>query len=276
MLNLLRADLFRMMKNKNTWVIIGIAVIFTFASLALMSYFINTDQTGLGTADHGSGLTIEIPEGSPMLDATSLGGLVESLFAGNTVVVMIIIFAVLFAGGNIRSGYIKSIAGVGGHKYKFLLSEGVIVCLFTAVLIILLTGAAVIGGLVFFDNLGFAGFSRVLPYLGLQFIMLSGLGLVVIAFTEISRSNLVSLLVWIIYTGGFGLSIIGLIEGLINRLSFISEPITLGNYLIFGNLMVLTPENMGEHWLRIICVTLVISVVAMIFGAISKEIRDVK
>lgn len=274
MLNLIRADLFRMIKSKSTWVILLIVFLGALGTLALSAYFIEADLAGFATSDQGSGLTITIPEDSPAFSVTSIKELVESFFTDNTGVMFIIVFAVLFTGGNIRTGYNKNIAGVVGHKYKFVLSEALIICLFTALTIILLTCAAIIGGLAFFDNLTFAGLASVLPFLGLQLLLRSGLGLVVAAFTEISRSNLISLLVWVIYSGGFGLTLISLIDGLVNRLGFITRSIAVGNYSLTGNLMILMSENMADHWVRIIIVVAVISGIALISGTISKEVRD--
>lgn len=275
MLNLIRADLFRVIKSKSTWVILVIAFLGALGTLALSTYFIEADLTEITTSDHGSGLTITVPEDSPVYGVTSIKELVESFFTGTSGVMFIIIFAVLFTGGNSRSGYNKNIAGIVNHKYKFVLSEALIICLFTALIIILFTGAAIIGGLVFFDNLTFTGFASVLPFLGLQLLLRSGFGLVVAAFTEISRSNLVSLLVWVIYGGGFGITLINLIDGLVNRLGFITKPISGGNYLITGNLMILLPENMADHWVRVVLVAVIISGIALISGTISKEVRDV-
>lgn len=274
MLNLIRADLFRMIKSKSTWVILLIVFLGALGTLALSAYFIEADLAGFATADQGSGLTITIPEDSPAFSVTSIKELVESFFTDNTGVMFIIVFTVLFTGGNIRTGYNKNIAGVVGHKYKFVLSEALIICLFTALTIILLTCAAIIGGLAFFDNLTFTGLASVLPFLGLQLLLRSGLGLVVAAFTEISRSNLISLLVWVIYSGGFGLTLISLIDGLVNRRGFITRSIAVGNYSLTGNLMILMSENMADHWVRIIIVVAVISGIALISGTISKEVRD--
>lgn len=273
MLNIIRGEFFRMMKSKSTWVILIIAILISFMTLSFIGYVpLRTSQSPTEQPD--SGISISVNEDAD-LNITTMEGLLGGLFSGTTYSIFIIVFAVLFSGGHNKTGYIKNIQGIVGKKYKFLLLKGLMVCIFTAVFIILITVAASISGVLFFDNISF-DFSSAWSYLGIQFVLLSGLGIIVSFFTEVVRSNLAALLVWIIYSTGFGVTFVNLVDGVLYRLEIVSETFSIHKYLILGNLWRLAPTDIPDYWLRLILVPLIICGIGFVLSAIIIEKQDVK
>ncbi|WP_440896550.1 hypothetical protein ACS127_00660 [Amphibacillus sp. Q70] len=277
MLNIIRADFFRMTKSKSTWIILITALAITIGLVAMLVYLTGVDTSQMSEVQQGdTGFNVTVNESLSDFNFTTIEGLLEFLFSSNIMVLFIIIFSVFLAGGHNKTGYIKNMTGIVGKKYKLLLSESLIICFFTAVIVILITVAASMSGILFFEDFSFNDFSSALPYLGIQFILMSGLGLVVAFFTEVVRSNLASLVVWIMYGLGLATMFFPLIDKWVNKLDIVKGTFSIREYLILGNIEMLTSADVTENWLSILMVPLIISTIGFMLSAVIIEKQDVK
>lgn len=288
MLKLIRGDFFRLFKQKSTWIILLInilfVVMFMFITSQIYAYSNSFSEQTVDFGEDGEvtwedegaqedGISVDRPETDAEMAAVDV---VELALNGTTNLVFLIVFTVLFAGGHNRTGYIKNMSQITSRRYRTVLSESFIAAIYAAALIVTSTLAAIISAQLFIGPIAFDSFSDALPYIGLNYLILIAFGVIVTAFTEFTRSNLVSLLVSILYATGFGSLFYSLITALLKYLDLVNDSFNLIEYSLLGKLSQLSVSTVDELSRSIVITAILFSLLAFVLASIAVKRQDVK
>ena len=283
MLNILKMDWFRMIKMKSTWILwIAMAAMLLFSTVMMSEEFLNpaqiaANQEAIEEYEQSSGapnigMTVTIPT-KPGEQAT----VYDLFFAnvqGKAIALFLVIFAVLFATADIRSGYIKNIGGQIGNRAFLIFSKTVILFAFTALTFFIALLVQAVSNLISFRYLEWGDFQELAVYFGTQVMLHFAFALIVIGLSIVISNNVISMALAICLCMNLTMLLYGAINSLTEKL--IGESVNVIPYTVTGQISGIQMQLTGEEIGRAVIVSFVYGVVAAFVGSLVFKKRDIR
>lgn len=243
MLRIIKMDLFRMFKSKHTYIVLAAAMLMMFASVFMtqqdISYYQQnpTALENLRETDDEVKWGIYIGQVSPKWCTGAkipLPELVSMNIQSKLLLMFLVAFITLFAGNEIRTGFIKNIAGQTRYRWELVIGKLISIAIFSAVLLAAALLAVAAGSVVFFGYVSIQEAGKFIGYLGMQYLLHIAYGSVILFFVYLFENVVASLLTGILLAAGILQVVDALLINVIPRLKEIAD-FSIMNYLSSGN-----------------------------------------
>ncbi len=247
MYNLLRGEFFKLKRNKSfRWCGFAtvVMIVMIFATLELVG------QIMQGTVENGTGGVTVTVMGNPVqegeklpLEEMGLPGIIQQLFAGEYMMIVLAVFVGIFVAGEYSSGTLKNIIGKGYSRTKVYLSRFLVAAAAMVTLILFGVAVCLACGLVFLGTGAFKGsfWGDFAVYIGLQLVMNIALVAVFMLIDEVIRNMAGSI------SGGLAIAIFAtlVVNGLDLLLVRLGVPVQLTDYCILDLSLGCPTEGLG-------------------------------
>lgn len=279
MLNVIKMDFVRMCKSKMTWVLL----LSTICTVLFLSYVIGMEQKEFqkqyeqSTTEEKAAIQAEYGDSLFVTEEKKVeyAVLLEDTISGGIMLIFVTIFAVLFANGEQKSGYIKNIAGQVSNRGNLVLSKLLCLTVFVVTLMSLIFLFVAIGGIVNFGGMHVTWNAQLVQYLLTQTLLHLAFGAGVLGLTVLTKNATASIVIGIVGAGGMFSLVYSFINKIVRNLSGNAE-FFVSNYLPTGNIRELAPATLqsGEI-VRSLVVVATFILVGTVLGMSVMKKRDI-
>ena len=270
MLKVIKMDLYRMFKSKYTYIVLAAAMLMMFASVFMtqqdISYYQQTPSAMETLRETGDEVNwgIYIGQVSPEWCTGAkipLPELVSMNIQSKLLLMFLVAFIALFAGNEIRTGFIKNIAGQTRHRWEF-------VMLVAAIL------AIMAGSVLFFGYVHIQEAGKFIGYLGMQYLLHIAYGSVILFLVYLFQNVVASLLTGILLAAGILQVVDALLINIIPRLKEIAD-FSIMNYLSSGNVGLLSMASGGSLYLKALLIAIITLILMGSLSGLMMQKKDI-
>lgn len=281
MLNIIKMDLYRMLKTKSTYVIwiVLAAILLITTSLCKTDYELLTEKDAMKQEQVTEPTEDNINVGMMVTLPTEPGEKVtvyDIFFAnsqGKLYALLLVIFTVLFSTADISSGYIKNIGGQVRNRGTLILSRAIALAVFT---VLTMAGAflfqAAANG-IFFGELEWGNTKAILSYFVTELALHYALVLICMAIAIILKNNVISMVIAVCLTMNVMTIVYGVINGAIQKIGI--QNFQIYKYTITGKLSLLPMNPSGNECLAAFGVAIVFIVMMISVSSVVFQKRDI-
>ena len=281
MLNIIKMDLYRMLKTKSMYVIwiVLVAILLITTSLCKTDYELLTEKDAMKQEQVTEPTVDNINVGMMVMLPTEPGEKVtvyDIFFAnsqGKLYALLLVIFAVLFSTADISSGYIKNIGGQVGNRGSLIFSRSIALSVFT---VLTMTGAflfqAAANGIVF-GELEWGNTKAILSYFVTELALHYALVLICMAIAIILKNNVISMVIAVCLSMNVMTIVYGGINSAIQKIGI--QNFQIYKYTITGKLSLLPMNPSGNECLAAFGVAIVFIVMMISVSSVVFQKRDI-
>lgn len=281
MLNIIKMDLYRMLKTKSMYVIwiVLAAILLVTTSLCKTDYELLTEKDAMKQEQVTEPTVDNINVGMMVTLPTEPGEKVtvyDIFFAnsqGKLYALLLVIFTVLFSTADISSGYIKNIGGQVRNRGTLILSRAIALAVFT---VLTMAGAflfqAAANG-IFFGELEWGNTKAILSYFVTELALHYALVLICMAIAIILKNNVISMVIAVCLTMNVMTIVYGVINGAIQKIGI--QNFQIYKYTITGKLSLLPMNPSGNECLAAFGVAIVFIVMMISVSSVVFQKRDI-
>ena len=281
MLNIIKMDLYRMLKTKSMYVIwiVLAAILLITTSLCKTDYELLTEKDAMKQEQVTEPTVDNINVGMMVTLPTEPGEKVtvfDIFFAnsqGKFYALFLVIFAVLFSTADISSGYIKNIGGQVGNRGSLIFSRSIALSVFT---VLTMTGAflfqAAANGIVF-GELEWGNIKAILSYFVTELALHYALVLICMAIAIILKNNVISMVIAVCLSMNVMTIVYGVINSAIQKIGI--QNFQIYKYTITGKLSLLPMNPSGNECLAAFGVAIVFIVMMISVSSVVFQKRDI-
>ncbi len=217
MYNIIKMELYRMVRMKSFYVMMLVMIAMTFISTWAVDYEASyyqeaaqESQQSLETAEQqaeenlesvedADGITIGMQVTAPGDDLSDITifDMMFSNFNGMIVAFYIAIFVVLFGGADFTSGYIKNFVGQAKSRTCLVMGKAVAVSIYAVSMMLLFVPVQIAANGVFFGYIHWGDMGSFLSYFGVHMVLHIAFALICLAIVLVSRSTVISMVLTI-------------------------------------------------------------------------------
>lgn len=293
MLNLIKMDLYRLVRSKSFWVMIIITAVVAFISAFLTNYSFESiesitdseNMTSIGIdMDEESdtamsiGFTAEFNELDNVLggDTVYFTEYFNYDFSALTVLLFCAIFPPIFVNAEQKYGYIKNIAGQLPNRGMLVIPK---LCAVAVQVLVIFAVYLIVSPLscsiLFGDRLVFDFSAEFIKVFALHFLLHYAFAVVVTAVTILLRGSALSMTFGIIVSGGVTTFIYKFADIVLHKIGF-SEDFSIGNFAIESCVGDISTQIAGGDLARVILVGAVFLTASIAVSMIAMYKRDVR
>ncbi len=285
MLNLIKMDMYRMVRTVSFWVMCIVAAAMAIFSVYMTEVEMSMDRE-IALMEQPEALQDTKPE-----DALTIGvyvdtdpawaeedipytDLVSKNFSGMLVLLLCAIFPPLFVNAEQKHGYIKNIAGQLPHRGMLIISKLVVIAIQVLLIFVVFMLAIAVSGLIIWGNrLVFDDFGKLMGVIAIQYLLHLAFSAVIAALTVVTRSTGISMTLGILVATGF----MQMIYFGVNHL-FESNDIgfDITSYMLDCCVGQMSPITESIDIIRIIIVGAVYLMVSAVTSVIIMQKRDIR
>ena len=281
MLNIIKMDLYRMLKTKSMYVIwiVLAAILLITTSLCKTDYELLTEKDAMKQEQVTEPTVDNINVGMMVTLPTEPGEKVtvfDIFFAnsqGKFYALFLVIFAVLFSTADISSGYIKNIGGQVGNRGSLIFSRSIALSVFS---VLTMTGAflfqAAANGIVF-GELEWGNTKAILSYFVTELALHYALVLICMAIAIILKNNVISMVIAVCLSMNVMTIVYGVINSAIQKIGI--QNFQIYKYTITGKLSLLPMNPSGNECLAAFGVAIVFIVMMISVSSVVFQKRDI-
>ena len=281
MLNIIKMDLYRMLKTKSMYVIwiVLAAILLITTSLCKTDYELLTEKDAMKQEQVTEPTVDNINVGMMVTLPTEPGEKVtvfDIFFAnsqGKFYALFLVIFAVLFSTADISSGYIKNIGGQVGNRGSLIFSRSIALSVFS---VLTMTGAflfqAAANG-IFFGELEWGNTKAILSYFVTELALHYALVLICMAIAIILKNNVISMVIAVCLTMNVMTIVYGVVNSVIQKIGI--QNFQIYKYTITGKLSLLPMNPSGNECLAAFGVAIVFIVMMISVSSVVFQKRDI-
>ena len=281
MLNIIKMDLYRMLKTKSMYVIwiVLAAILLITTSLCKTDYELSTEKDAMKQEQVTEPTVDNINVGMMVTLPTEPGEKVtvyDIFFAnsqGKLYALLLVIFTVLFSTADISSGYIKNIGGQVGNRGSLIFSRSIALSVFT---VLTMTGAflfqAAANG-IFFGELEWGNTKAILSYFVTELALHYALVLICMAIAIILKNNVISMVIAVCLSMNVMTIVYGVINSAIQKIGI--QNFQIYKYTITGKLSLLPMNPSGNECLAAFGVAIVFIVMMISVSSVVFQKRDI-
>lgn len=282
MLNIIKMDFYRMLKSKSQyilWILLTVMLVLTTASMReeykdpqASANNWETMQEGVEDTAENLGMYVTVPT-EPGQKAT-LYDMFYANMQGKVEAIFIVIFAVLFATADIRSGYIKNIGGQCRRRSDLVISKAVILFLYTVLTFLLTLAVQAFCNAVFYGYLEIGPVSEFLGYIGTQLLLHYALALIVMGISILILNNIISMTLAIMLC----MNMTVLLWGMVGRglQSVFDRTVDVLSYTVTGSISILQLHGDPDLLIKAALVAIAYGTVFTVVSAIVFQRRDIR
>lgn len=281
MLNIIKMDLYRMLKTKSMyviWIVLAVILLIT-TSLCKTDYELLTEKDAMKQEQVTEPTVDNINVGMMVTLPTEPGEKVtvyDIFFAnsqGKLYALLLVIFTVLFSTADISSGYIKNIGGQVRNRGTLILSRAIALAVFT---VLTMAGAflfqAAANGIVF-GELEWGNTKAILSYFVTELALHYALVLICMAIAIILKNNVISMVIAVCLTMNVMTIVYGVINSAIQKIGI--QNFQIYKYTITGKLSLLPMNPSGNECLAAFGVAIVFIVMMISVSSVVFQKRDI-
>lgn len=269
MLNLIRMNVYRLIKSKFVIGLIIVAVVSSIFAIGMvdvdessLEYEIMMEQ-GVDATEKGFGYTI-----TSMLDPT-VTAVMEGVLHSGLLLIAISVFAVMFSGGEKNSGYLKNIVLPKKKKFYLFVAKLVPVSIFSA----LCFAVSIFSVLCTVGQLEFGAIALLIPEMTIQLLLHIAFAACMLAYMELFRNQAIGLV--LAFFGSTGAHLVG-VKLLEDALAGFGIP----RFLMFGEKMIVVATGgmsveMPEAFLSCTMTAVFGIIMYMVMGSVIFSKKDV-
>ena len=281
MLNIIKMDLYRMLKTKSMYVIwiVLAAILLITTSLCKTDYELLTEKDAMKQEQVTEPTVDNLNVGMMVTLPTEPGEKVtvyDIFFAnsqGKLYALLLVIFTVLFSTADISSGYIKNIGGQVRNRGTLILSRAIALAVFT---VLTMAGAflfqAAANGIVF-GELEWGNTKAILSYFVTELALHYALVLICMAIAIILKNNVISMVIAVCLSMNVMTIVYGVINSAIQKIGILNFQIY--KYTITGKLSLLPMNPSGNESLAAFGVAIVFIVMMISVSSVVFQKRDI-
>ena len=281
MLNIIKMDLYRMLKTKSMYVIwiVLAAILLITTSLCKTDYELLTEKDAMKQEQVTEPTVDNINVGMMVTLPTEPGEKVtvyDIFFAnsqGKLYALLLVIFTVLFSTADISSGYIKNIGGQVGNRGSLIFSRSIALSVFT---VLTMAGAflfqAAANG-IFFGELEWGNTKAILSYFVTELALHYALVLICMAIAIILKNNVISMVIAVCLSMNVMTIVYGVINSAIQKIGI--QNFQIYKYTITGKLSLLPMNPSGNECLAAFGVAIVFIVMMISVSSVVFQKRDI-
>ena len=281
MLNIIKMDLYRMLKTKSMYVIwiVLAAILLITTSLCKTDYELLTEKDAMKQEQVTEPTVDNINVGMMVTLPTEPGEKVtvyDIFFAnsqGKLYALLLVIFTVLFSTADISSGYIKNIGGQVGNRGTLISSRAIALAVFT---VLTMAGAflfqAAANG-IFFGELEWGNTKAILSYFVTELALHYALVLICMAIAIILKNNVISMVIAVCLSMNVMTIVYGVINSAIQKIGI--QNFQIYKYTITGKLSLLPMNPSGNECLAAFGVAIVFIVMMISVSSVVFQKRDI-
>ena len=281
MLNIIKMDLYRMLKTKSMYVIwiVLAAILLITTSLCKTDYELSTEKDAMKQEQVTEPTVDNINVGMMVTLPTEPGEKVtvyDIFFAnsqGKLYALLLVIFTVLFSTADISSGYIKNIGGQIRNRGTLNFSRAIALAVFT---VLTMAGAflfqAAANG-IFFGELEWGNTKAILSYFVTELALHYALVLICMAIAIILKNNVISMVIAVCLSMNVMTIVYGVINSVIQKIGI--QNFQIYKYTITGKLSLLPMNPSGNECLAAFGVAIVFIVMMISVSSVVFQKRDI-
>ena len=281
MLNIIKMDLYRMLKTQSMYVIwiVLAAILLITTSLCKTDYELLTEKDAMKQEQVTEPTVDNLNVGMMVTLPTEPGEKVtvyDIFFAnsqGKLYALLLVIFTVLFSTADISSGYIKNIGGQVRNRGTLILSRAIALAVFT---VLTMAGAflfqAAANGIVF-GELEWGNTKAILSYFVTELALHYALVLICMAIAIILKNNVISMVIAVCLSMNVMTIVYGGINSAIQKIGI--QNFQIYKYTITGKLSLLPMNPSGNECLAAFGVAIVFIVMMISVSSVVFQKRDI-
>jgi ABC-type transport system involved in multi-copper enzyme maturation permease subunit len=269
MLNLIKMDLYRLIRSKAFIIMILVTILatlfFSYAYYVTDSSkdFFQGVQDGMsGTETTSYGITLDA---NNLKETYTLNDLFKSVTGNAPIVIIITIFASIFVVAEENSGYVKNILGQIPHREFVVFSKLTTVAL--QLLVVMATSALstfAFGKLFFNHRFSLGSFGEFMSHFGINYLLCFALCALIVFLSIVMRSKILPIIIGILISAGPISLLYNGVDYLIEKIFYSANEtmnFSIANYLPYGCMTSLAKSNAGDDFIRAIIVGVVFSLI---------------
>ena len=281
MLNIIKMDLYRILKTKSMYVIwiVLAAILLITTFLCKTDYELLTEKDAMKQEQVTEPTVDNINVGMMVTLPTEPGEKVtvyDIFFAnsqGKLYALLLVIFTVLFSTADISSGYIKNIGGQVGNRGSLIFSRSIALSVFT---VLTMTGAFLFqaaANCIVFGKLEWGNTKAILSYFVAELALHYALVLICMAIAIILKNNVISMVIAVCLTMNVMTIVYGVVNSAIQKIGI--QNFQIYKYTITGKLSLLPMNPSGNECLAAFGVAIVFIVMMISVSSVVFQKRDI-
>ena len=283
MINMIKMDLYRLRRTKSMyviWAIMALVILFTTAMSKMDGEQLAETATQMGaivveqeeeTETTNIGMAIELPENTG--NTITVYDMVYANVQGKAVALFIVIFAVLFATGDLNSGYIKNIGGQVKSRGKIVVSKAFAIFVFTILTMLLFILIQAVSNGIFLGYIEWGNIGDFLLYSVIEILLHFAFAIICMSVAILLRNNVVSMILAVCMCMNVLMLLYNAIDKLIHKIGV--EDFQLVNYTVTGKISMMSYEITSKESVSAICVAAVFIVGMLVLSGIVFEKKDI-
>lgn len=279
MLNMMKMDLYRMVKTKSTYVILFVMILVTVLTTYLATQMPEEEMAAAQEMESGQeetvnfGMTVSVSEVAEAGEQITVFGMFYANSQAKALGLFLVIFTVIFSTADINSGYIKNIGGQVKSRWKLIISRTFSILVYTILFLGLFILFQAVSNRIFFGYLEWGDGKAFLIYLGISILLDFALEMICMAVSVLLRNNVFSMIFAICLCMNLMVIIYNAIDRLIAKNG--GKDFHLLEYTVTGKLAVFPINPTGQECLGAVLIALIFSGAAILLSCIVFEKRDI-
>lgn len=283
MLNVIRMDLYRMLKCRYTYIVLVAAMLMMLASVFMVKQDVTYCQQNpseletlrLRESEVKWGIYIGRISPEWCTDAEiPLSELVCANMQSHILLMFLVVFIVLFAGNEYRTGFIKNIANQVRHRWELVIGKLLSTAVFAAAMLFMAVVAVMLGSMVFLGYVHMPDFWKFAIMFCVQLLLHIGYGSVILMFVYLFQNTVASLITGILVAAGILQIVDTVLVSAIPRLAEI-ENFSVMNLMTSGNVTLVSMTSGSNVYLRAVAIAVVVLMAAGGLSSVIMEKRDI-
>ena len=275
----IKLELYRLRRNKYPWIILILSSLMIIGSVYMTKvdyhYYINDKAALENLKINFAQINWGIYVGSVIPDWLDLGYIpITELFMRNIQSKILLmfqtVFIVMYIGDELKSSFLKNINQVFPKKIELTLGKVAIICVYT--LAIFITNF-IIMSLSFYFMEGYLKFTEIgifIKYILTEYLLYITYSIIIMFLAYLIKNSAVTLIIGLLESAG----ILQIIDTIFHQISGNSS-FSIMNYLISGNIVLLSIDSSNSIYLRVTLLSIIYLVIMIILNTVILSKRDI-
>ncbi len=289
MINAIKMDLYKMFKSKSTWILLFCIIAVSFATVGVMKITINQfkdnpallEQIEQASSDENVsiGFTAKTDNITDHINGMkfTVNELFSSMTNGSMISMLVAIFCLIFFNSELKSGYIKNLAGQFTRRRYLIFSKLVVAFLFTIFTFAFSISAMILGSKVFLGYVISGGMSSLIKIVLTQFILMFAICALILFIVEWLRNTAGSITASMCIVAGIADVLVMFLSKLLTGNNIIKDKdFTLSKYILTGNISTIGSASSSKDMITAVIVAGVFLILSIVGSVFVLEKRDIK
>lgn len=275
----IKLELYRLRRNKYPWIILILSSLMIIGSVYMTKvdyhYYINDKASLENLKINFTQINWGIYVGSVIPDWLDLGYIpITELFMRNIQSKILLmfqtVFIVMYIGDELKSSFLKNINQVFPKKIELTLGKVAIICVYTLAIFIT---SFIIMSLSFYFMEGYLKFTEIgifIKYILTEYLLYITYSIIIMFLAYLIKNSAVTLIIGLLESAGILQIIDTIFHQISGNLSF-----SIMNYLISGNIVLLSIDNSDSIYLRVTLLSIIYLIIMIILNTMVLSKRDI-